>query len=264
MWALLRQRLGKELDWLWLSFSLRYKMMATNIILTENAAFGNTNYDVVRALIYMVDNNMMEAIGQPYFSTKQCLVVPTEDVPMCVKAGEQHIIFLATKDNLWCQWVYQFSHEYCHHLIDGSLSGEWSDLLWFEETLCELSSLYNLNKMISYCANNGLQRYVPSVKSYLENLLTKNNDKYKLSAGGGWYKQYEASLKKEEYKRDLYNAIAVLMYPLFIDTPNLWKLILIIGDIRSWTSLDELFNHLEINSDGSYSESLGKMRKMFG
>ena len=238
--------------------------MATNIILTENAAFGNTNYDVVRALIYMVDNNMMEAIGQPYFSTKQCLVVPTEDVPMCVKAGGQHIIFLATKDNLWCQWVYQFSHEYCHHLIDGSLSGEWSDLLWFEETLCELSSLYNLNKMISYCANNGLQRYVPSVKSYLENLLTKNNDKYKLSAGGGWYKQYEASLKKEEYKRDLYNAIAVLMYPLFIDTPNLWKLILIIGDIRSWTSLDELFNHLEINSDGSYSESLGKMRKMFG
>ena len=223
--------------------------MATNIILTENAAFGNTNYDVVRALIYMVDNNMMEAIGQPYFSTKQCLVVPTEDVPMCVKAGGQHIIFLATKDNLWCQWVYQFSHEYCHHLIDGSLSGEWSDLLWFEETLCELSSLYNLNKMISYCANNGLQRYVPSVKSYLENLLTKNNDKYKLSAGGGWYKQYEASLKKEEYKRDLYNAIAVLMYPLFIDTPNLWKLILIIGDIRSWTSLDELFNHLEINSD---------------
>ena len=238
--------------------------MVANIILTENAAFGNTNYNVVRALIYMVDNNMMEAIGQPYFSTKQCLVVPTEDVPMCVKAGEQHIIFLATKDNLWCQWVYQFSHEYCHHLIDGSLSGEWSDLLWFEETLCELSSLYNLNKMISYCANNGLQRYVPSVKSYLENLLTKNNDKYKLSAGGGWYKQYEASLKKEEYKRDLYNAIAVLMYPLFIDTPNLWKLILIIGDIRSWTSLDELFNHLEINSDGSYSESLGKMRKMFG
>ena len=264
MWALLRQRLGKELDWLWLSFSLRYKMMATNIILTENAAFGNTNYDVVRALIYMVDNNMMEAIGQPYFSTKQCLVVPIEDVPMCVKAGEQHIIFLATKDNLWCQWVYQFSHEYCHHLIDGSLSGEWSDLLWFEETLCELSSLYNLNKMISYCANNGLQRYVPSVKSYLENLLTKNNDKYKLSAGGGWYKQYEASLKKEEYKRDLYNAIAVLMYPLFIDTPNLWKLILNIGDIRSWTSLDELFNHLETNADESYSESLSKMRKIFG
>lgn len=238
--------------------------MATNIILTENTAFGNTNYEVVRSLLYMVDNNMMEAIGQPYFSTKQCLVVPTEDDPMCVKAGEKHIIFLATEDNLWCQWIYQFSHEYCHHLIDGSLSGEWSDLLWFEETICELSSLYNLNKMIGYCANHGLQMYASSVKNYLVNLLTKNNRAYKLSTGGGWYKQYEESLKKEGYKRNFYNAIAVLMYPLFVENPNLWKLILNIGDIRAWTSLDELFDYLEANADESYRESLGKMRKMFG
>lgn len=235
-----------------------------NIILTENAAFGNTNYYVVRALLYMVDNNMMEAIGKPYFSTRLCVVVPTEEDPMCVKEGEQHIIFLATKEDLWCQWVYQFAHEYCHHLIDGSLLGEWSDLLWFEETICELSSLYNLNKMIEYCINNELQLYAPSVKNYLENLLTKNNGAYKLNAEGGWYKQYEESLKEEGYKRDLYNAIAVLMYPLFVDNPNLWKLILNIGDIRSWTSLDELFNHLEVTADGSYRESLGRMRKMFG
>ena len=235
-----------------------------NIILTENAAFGNTNYYVVRALLYMVDNNMMEAIGKQYFSTRLCVVVPTEEDPMCVKEGEQHIIFLATKEDLWCQWVYQFAHEYCHHLIDGSLLGEWSDLLWFEETICELSSLYNLNKMIEYCINNELQLYAPSVKNYLENLLTKNNGAYKLNAEGGWYKQYEESLKEEGYKRDLYNAIAVLMYPLFVDNPNLWKLILNIGDIRSWTSLDELFNHLEVTADGSYRESLGRMRKMFG
>ena len=238
--------------------------MATNIILTENAAFGNTNYEVVRALLYMVDNNMMEAIGQPYFSTKQCVVLPSEDVPMCVNAGERHIIFLATKDNLWCQWIYQFSHEYCHHLIDGSLSGEWSDLLWFEETICELSSLYNLNKMIEYCINDELQLYATSVINYLENLLTKKNSAYKLSVEGGWYKQYEESLKEEGYKRDLYNAIAVMMYPLFVDNPNLWKLILNIGDIRSRTSLDDLFDHLEANADESYRESLGKMRKMFG
>lgn len=238
--------------------------MAMNIILSENAAFGNTNYYVVRALLYMVDNNMMEAIGKPYFSTRLCVVVPTEEDPMCVKEGEQHIIFLATKEDLWCQWVYQFAHEYCHHLIDGSLLGEWSDLLWFEETICELSSLYNLNKMIEYCINNELQLYAPSVKNYLENLLTKNNGAYKLNAEGGWYKQYEESLKEEGYKRDLYNAIAVLMYPLFVDNPNLWKLILNIGDIRSWTSLDELFNHLEVTADGSYRESLGRMRKMFG
>jgi hypothetical protein len=52
------------------------------------------------------------------------------------------------------------------------------------------------------------------------------------SVEGGWYKQYEESLKEEGY--------------------------------RSWTSLDDLFNHLEANADESYRESLSKMRKMFG
>lgn len=119
--------------------------MMPNIIFNENGAFGNTNYGVVRLLLYMVDINMMSAIERPFFSTRRCIVLPTEGAPMCSKVGEEHIIFLNAKENYRCQWVYQFAHEYCHHLIDGTLTGEWSNLLWFEETICELSSLYNLN-----------------------------------------------------------------------------------------------------------------------
>lgn len=237
--------------------------MEPNIILTENEAFGNVNYEVVRALLSMVDENLMVALEKPLFSTCQCVVVPTEDVPMCAKVGEQHYIFLITKDNYWCQWVYQFAHEYCHHLIDGTLSGEWSDMLWFEETICELSSLYNLNKMIRFCLINGLQLYAPSVHNYLNNLLTKNKNTYCLRADGGWFRQYETSLKVKWYKRDLYNAMAVLMFPLFIENPHLWKIILNIGDIRSWTSLNDLFSHLESIADRSYSESLSRLRRMF-
>lgn len=51
-------------------------------------------------------------MGLPLFSTRQCVIVPAGDVPMCAKVGEQHFIFLKTKDNHWCQWVYQFAHEY--------------------------------------------------------------------------------------------------------------------------------------------------------
>lgn len=235
--------------------------MMGNIIINENEAFGNVNYEVVRALLYMVDRNMMDALGQPYSSTKQCIIVPTEDVPMCSKVGDQHWIFLKTKENYWCQWVYQFAHEYCHHLIDGSLSGEWSDVLWFEETICELSSLYNLSRMIGFCATNGLYFYAPSVLEYLKDLLTQNNKI--LSTDGGWYDRYEVSLREVKYQRELYNAIAVLMFPLFIENPCLWKLILTIGDIRSWTTLDELFGHLEAFADDSYRESLGRLVKMF-
>ena len=159
--------------------------------------------------------------------------------------------------------MYQFAHEYCHHLINGTLSGEWSDLMWFEETICELSSLYNMNKMIGFCMTNGLQVYAPSVEGYLNNLLSKNKDTYCLSVDCGWYRQFEDSLKVKQYQRDLYNAIAVMMYPLFIENPRLWKMILNIGDIRSWTSLEDLFSHLEATADDSYRDSLSWLRRLF-
>lgn len=217
----------------------------------------------MRVLLQMVDVNLMTALGLPPFSSRQCSVLPRKDEPMCVKAGEKHVIFLSTKDNYWCQWVYQFAHEYCHHLIDGSLSGEWSEMLWFEETICELSSLYNLNRMIQFCANCGLQVYTPAVDDYLNKLLAKNKDSFCLNVDGGWYKQREVSLKEEPYQRELYNAIAVLIYPLFLENPCLWKIILHIGDIHSWTSLEDLFLHLEATADDSYSESLSRLKRMF-
>lgn len=240
------------------------KSITPNIILDESDAFGSTNYKVVRSLLHMVDRNMMRALGKPMFSTRQCIIMPTDGVPMCSKAGELHLIFLNSKENYWCQWVYQFAHEYCHHLIDGPLSGEWSQLLWFEETICELSSLYNLNKMVGFCMMSGLQVYVPSVQNYLGNLLTKNKNTYCLDVRGGWYKRFEVSLGELEYQRDLYNAIAVMMLPLFLENPSLWKLILSIGDIRSWKSLFELFSHIEVNADESFKKSFKRMKQIFG
>lgn len=234
-----------------------------NIILLENEGFGNTNYDIVRSFLYMVDMNMMMALERPYFSTIRCIVTHTEDDPMCSKVGDKHFIFLNTKGDYWCQWVYQFAHEYCHHLINGSHTGEWSKLLWFEETICELSSLYNLHKMIGFCMEKDLKGYSCSVDNYLNNLLTKNSGIIELGVDDGWYKQYKEILQEKGYKRDVYNAIAVLIYPLFIHNPSLWKLILNIGDIRSWSSLEELFDNLQIKSDQSYSDSLRTLRTIF-
>ena len=224
--------------------------------------FGVFNHEVVELLLNFVEDSYRQ-IGIE--SAKSVFVCHTTEEPMCcvISDGNLHCIKLNTEGDYWCQWVYQFAHEYCHHLIDGSLSGEWSDMLWFEETICELSSLYNLNRMIKFCMMNGLQGYAPSVDEYLRNLLTKNKDTCCLYADGGCYKQYEDSLRVKQYQRDLYNAIAVMMYPLFMENPRLWKMIMNIGDIRLWSSLDDLFTHLEANADDSYRDSLRRLRQMF-
>lgn len=235
----------------------------TNIILVENEAFGTPNYEVVRAFLYMVEMNMITALECPFFSTPKCFVSYREECPMCAKDGDNLNVYLNVKDNYWCQWVYQFAHEYCHCLINGSLSGNWSPMLWFEETLCELSSMYNLYRMVGFCEERGLKNYSSSVQEYLNNLLTKSDNVFKLSNEGGWYQGYKELLSTEHYNRELYNAIAVLMYPHFIENPRLWRIILNIGDIRSWRSIDELFVHLEANTEASYSDSWRNIQMFF-
>lgn len=237
--------------------------METNIVFERNDAFGNPDYNVIRALLFMVDMNLMAALDRPPFSTKQCVVIPTDMDPMCSAAGEKHLIFLNVKGDYWCQWVYQFAHEYCHHIIDGALSGKWSDLLWFEEMICELSSMYNLHEMVSFCQRSGLSGYAPAVQAYLDNLLCKNRGMYPLNAEGGWYKGLAASLKEQGYNRALYNSIAALVFPLFVQNPFLWKIILHIGDIRSWSSLEELFSHFKEKADDSYRDSLCRFVGVF-
>lgn len=232
-------------------------------------AFGTPDYDVVQSLMNMVDMNMMSALGRSFFSTKPCVVIHTNGNPMCSDCGTFHRIQLNTGDNYWCQWVYQFAHEYCHHIINGSFSGDWTDLLWFEETLCELSSLYNLHEMIGFCKNKGLFGYSLAVEEYLNELLTKNSLDYPISADGGWYPDYlellskKTDASKDGYRRELYNVIAALMYPLFLENPCLWKLILHIGDIRSWNTLEALLEHLRACADNTYSDSLEKLMAMF-
>ena len=39
----------------------------SNIRLVKNEAFGNPNYGIVRMFLNMVDNNMMQALGKPFF-----------------------------------------------------------------------------------------------------------------------------------------------------------------------------------------------------
>ena len=72
---------------------------------------------------------------------------------MCSNIGNDRIIYLHTRGDFWCQWIYQFAHEYCHHIINGTMTGELSGLMWFEESVCELASMYNLNSLFKFGVN---------------------------------------------------------------------------------------------------------------
>lgn len=147
------------------------------------------------------------------------------DYPMCSNVGDCRMIFLATKDNYWCQLAYQFAHEYCHHLINGPMDGENISSFWFEESICELSSIYFMRKIAQkWEANNipYLNDYAASVKSYCENNWSCIDYIDNLSS---WILDNMNIFSDPNYHRDMYKFIAKSLFSLFEEYPFAWKLL---------------------------------------
>lgn len=124
--------------------TMKFLHIAPNMYLSDNTSFGNYNRPVVHELLASIDVNFSSALNTTPFSSCDCFIDYSDKTPMCCQLENGHYIVLSTSENYWCQWIYQFSHEYCHHLINGKLSGELSGLMWFEESICHLSSMYHL------------------------------------------------------------------------------------------------------------------------
>ena len=228
----------------------------------SNEGFGEFNFDIVCDLLRHVDIWLSEASGQESFSSRKVAIVHGNDTPMCCKGGPIHLILLTTKGNYWCQWVYQFGHEYCHHLIDGELTGKVDGLIWFEETVCELSSMYCLGKMITFCnhhTNPYLRRFAPSVQGYLDDLLRRGEDEVPphLSIERNLH-----LLSQPVLHRDIYHSIARQALPLFVECPSLWKIILHFGDMHGRQSLTHLFDYLKEEADTTYADALLRLRML--
>lgn len=231
--------------------------ISSNIII-DHSGFGDFDIDVVGKLISVVVKNMSIAISNSPFAYKNILIQSTEAYPTIIDVNGEHIIKLTTHDNYWCQWIYQFAHEYCHHLIDGKMIAYVDGLLWFEETLCEACSIYCLISI-----ENEWEELFPEYVEYKEAIRSYV---YDLLIGDGDCKSelYYINRAENKYNRSLYNYWATRIWvPLLIDNPALWKVLRHIGDIYSWTSLDDLLKHLEQSADSSYLQSIKKCNNLF-
>ena len=161
--------------------------------------------------------------------------------PQCSKSGKNYTIYLSAGENYWSKYIYQFAHEYCHFLIDGPLDGKLETTFWFEESICELASMFFLKKVTERWqswfpvlipgtplsskddALLRLKQFTPSNLSYLDDLLKKNDPSWEPLYE--WIDDNMALLSEPIYHRDMYNQIAARMYELFLDYPDLWRVI---------------------------------------
>lgn len=247
---------------------MNFTIISNNIYVDNNYSINNVSSKLVHDLLKQVDLNFAQALNIEPFSSRQTFVTLSEtQTPMCCTFMRgAHLIKLTAKESIG-QLLFQFSHEYCHHLIDGNMSGDIYDLLWLEETICEVSSMYNLQtiyKIWSSSPNEEYNRQSYAFIIYLQIILENGEEELfnTLSSKGlfGWIPEYLARYKKKN--RPMRNDVAVQIFPLFIENPHLWKIILHFGDMRRWNSLEELFQHLQKKATPDYSDSLEKLRSL--
>jgi hypothetical protein len=132
-----------------------------------------------------------------------------------------YTVKLATAGNLWAQYAYQFSHEFCHILCNYKKGGAQNK--WFEESLCELASIYSLRRMSEEWKTNppypNWKSYSAALHAYAQDLIAKTEVPADLA---GWYEANRQALAGKADDRPKNRVLAVRLLPLFEQHPELW------------------------------------------
>ncbi len=172
------------------------------------------------------------------------LVEPRGGPIVLFKRGKQgeYFVRLNTGETYWSQYIYQFAHETCHILCryrEGDESNKW-----FEESLCELASLFVLRQMADRWEKQPLFAHW---KGYEKSMRTYAEDRMKLGllpankTLAQWRREHAEALTKNATDRDRNQVVAVALLPLFEKTPEHWEAVwhLNEGDVRKVRTFEE-------------------------
>ncbi len=147
-------------------------------------------------------------------------------------AGEIRVQ-LNVEGRRWAQLSFQFAHEMGH--IYCGFEDYTNPNMWFEETVCEVSSLYALGRMAESWKTAppypNWKDYAAALRKYREERL----EKAKLPDGAAladWFREREASLRKDATQRELNLILAGSLLPLFEETPEHWEAIGALNAVR--------------------------------
>lgn len=236
-------------------------------IILKESGFGEYDKHIIHKLIDYISNTLSDASAiQPM---KKVCIYHGGDAPMCSSLGNTHIISIVVQGNYWCQWAFQYAHEFCHHLIDGKMTGNLVGMKWFEECLCHTASLFCLSKLSNQelWYQWGCSSYALLVHKYFEKRLEEVSDMRqdyhrhnKIQHNGICLWLPVLSQGGVNYPRKHYNAVASIMLPVFLRNNHLWEILQHIDDSERWQSLEEILSHLQLKATSTYEAALKELR----
>ena len=190
-----------------------------------NGNWGRTSLASILAVLESAHGTLTSAFGvRPDAPIRVCRW--NQDHPRVVHDRRPYQIFLSTGDTYWSQYVFQFSHELCHVLTGFERYREHHHK-WFEESLCELASLFVLHRL----ADDWKLQPPPGVYRAAE--FAPNHRTYALTREQqhsapverdlpAWYSENFSELEANPYDRIRTGIVAAALRPRFLQEPSLW------------------------------------------
>ncbi len=204
--------------------------------ITIEAADWNCSPSDVRSVAQSVLETFREASGYEAEPGFHLLLRRNENPRAHYNRGPdgRFVIQISIGDRLWANVAYQFAHETCHFMTRFYLQPLDRPMRWFDESLCELASLFVLRRMAATWAtappyphwasySAALDSYDKERLQHLRTFVSPNDFR-------SWLSEELPALNRDAVIRDLNAIVAWWLLPVFLDDPMIWKATEFIND----------------------------------
>ncbi|YCM42293.1 hypothetical protein V2O64_13360 [Verrucomicrobiaceae bacterium 227] len=206
----------------------------------------------------------------PDYKLEPIVVVRGEQGPITLfERNDQGeiVVKLDTHKTYWSQYAYQWAHEFGHILAGFRNDGRENK--WFEESLCELASLYAMRRMSESWEHDppysNWKDYRHSLKDYVDKII---NSREKLTPGdlAGYYRKHRETLRKSSTERALNSTMALALLPLFEKEPSHWGALryLNVTPAKEGLSLKDYFAKWHKDAPAKHQPFIHEIARHFG
>ena len=195
-------------------------------LVVENGNWGAVSLRAIRAVLESAYAALAEAFEKEPEDVIH-LIPWNQEPPLVVHGRRPYIMYLSARDSYWSQYVYQFSRELCHILTNFDRAGQHRHK-WFEESLCELSSLFVLRRLAENWAESPpagvfeAADFAPHHAEYAEYLEAKY-EKFSGAELSDWLAGNIRAPGEDSVKPEPARAAALALLDHFLYDPSLWR-----------------------------------------
>ena len=192
----------------------------------EEGTWGIARICDISAVLYSVASELLRAAHIEDVGVIECKRTNDTNWIQYEKGpDDEYIIWLNVQGRDWAKYSYQFAHEMCH--IVTNYRNKKHKFKWFEETICELASLFTLRRMAETWSSNAPYPnwvgYSSSLWDYVEKTMNRstrklpNNTEFKR-----WFSSKLSFLENKSDSREDNGIIANYLLPIFETEEKAW------------------------------------------